>query len=155
MIIRSGNLHYNIPSKRALISWLRKLYPQKSNTMSKRCRKTIVEMRRASRSCHTGISKRKKRRSLLVYQYSLVANAAIVGPMIIATTTSAAAFSKSPVMPKIDIPQFAIPSARTPKIIAMTMPTMLIKRSFPEEVARALLLTFPVDPKGEERQVRC
>jgi hypothetical protein len=36
----------------------------------------------------------------------------------------------SPVIPKICIPQLAIPKERTAKIIAMTKPTRLIANSF-------------------------
>ncbi len=64
-----------------------------------------------------------------------MANAAIVGPMIIATATNAAAFVTSPVIPKTSIPQLAIPNASTAKIIAMIRPMMLMARSFAEETA--------------------
>jgi len=63
----------------------------------------------------------------------LVANAAIVGPIIIATAINAAAVGMSPLIPKMLIPQLAIPKARTAKIIAMIKPMMLIARSFAVE----------------------
>jgi len=62
-----------------------------------------------------------------------VANAAIVGPMIIATAIRAAAFAVSPVIPKKSIPQLAIPKAKTARTIAIIMPMMLITKSFTEE----------------------
>jgi hypothetical protein len=45
-------------------------------------------------------------------KYFLVANAAIVGPLTIATAIIAAAFALSPAIPKTPIPQFAMPKAR-------------------------------------------
>jgi hypothetical protein len=58
-----------------------------------------------------------------------VANAATVGPMIIATAIKAAALDISPLIPKNSIPQLAIPNAKTAKIIAMIKPTTLISNS--------------------------
>jgi len=65
----------------------------------------------------------------------LVANAAIVGPIIIATAIRAAAFAISPEIPKMSIPQLAMPKARTARIIAIIMPMMLTTRSFADEAA--------------------
>jgi hypothetical protein len=64
-----------------------------------------------------------------------VANAAIVGPIIIATAISAAAFAVSPEIQKIPIPQLAIPSARTARIIAMIDPVTLRASSLSVEDA--------------------
>jgi hypothetical protein len=63
-------------------------------------------------------------------KYFLLANAAIVCPMIIATAINAVPLGISPLIPKICIPKLAIPKERTAKIIAMTKPTMLIANSF-------------------------
>jgi len=62
-------------------------------------------------------------------KYLFVANAAMVGPMIIATAIKAAALGISPLIPKSSIPQLAIPNAKTAKIIAMIKPTTLISSS--------------------------
>ena len=64
-------------------------------------------------------------------KYLFVANAAMVGPMIIATAIKAAALDISPLIPKRSIPQLAIPNAKTAKIIAMIKPTTLISNSIP------------------------
>ena len=45
-------------------------------------------------------------------KYFLLANAAIVGPMTIATAIIAQVFAVSPVIPKTPIPQFAVPKPR-------------------------------------------
>jgi hypothetical protein len=62
-------------------------------------------------------------------KYLFVANAAMVGPMIIATAIKAAALDISPLIPKMSIPQLAIPNAKTAKIIAMIKPTTLTSNS--------------------------
>ena len=66
-------------------------------------------------------------------KYFLVANAAIDGPMTIATAIIAAAFAISPDIPKTPILQFAMPKARALNISAITRPMKLIRSSFPTE----------------------
>ena len=53
-------------------------------------------------------------------KHFLAANAAIDGPMTIATAIIAAAFAISPDIPKTPIPQFAMPKARALNISAIT-----------------------------------
>jgi len=76
------------------------------------------------------LKKRKKNLGRQSYQYFLVANPAMVGPMIIATAISAAALGMSALMRNTPAAQLAITSATTARIMAMIMPMMLITRSF-------------------------